>query len=264
MAVVTVTSAAGSPGVTSTALGMAVCWPRPVVLVEADPTGGSSVLAGFFRGEVASSKGLIDLALAHRGGGLAQAVASSVIPIENSGTKLLAGVRGHAQSRSLTEVWEPLLAVLRGLERTGQDVIVDAGRLGLNGSPEPLIYGADVTLLATRTNLPALSAARSWAANLHDGFERRGALPQLKTLLIGKGRPYGPSEVAKVLQIPVVSTVPWEPQMAEVFSVGAAKPRRFDNGSLVRGIRATCAAVQETVTANRAELGSVATAGKRA
>lgn len=172
MVVVTLISASGSPGVTSTALAMAVCWPRPVVLVEADPTGGSSVLAGFFRGEVASSRGLIDLALAHRSGVLADAVATNVIAIQGSTAMLLAGVRNHAQSRSLVDVWEPLLAVLRGLEGTGQDVIVDAGRLGMTNSPDALIYGSDLTLLTTRTNLPSLAGARSWANSLHDAFER--------------------------------------------------------------------------------------------
>ena len=46
MAIVCLTSASGSPGVTTTAVGIAFCWPRPALLVEADPTGGSGVLAG--------------------------------------------------------------------------------------------------------------------------------------------------------------------------------------------------------------------------
>ena len=50
MAVVALASASGSPGVTTTALGLALLWPRPVLLVEADPTGGSGLLAGYFRG----------------------------------------------------------------------------------------------------------------------------------------------------------------------------------------------------------------------
>ena len=50
MAVIALTSASGSPGVTTTALGLALSWPRPVLLVEADPTGASGLLAGYFRG----------------------------------------------------------------------------------------------------------------------------------------------------------------------------------------------------------------------
>lgn len=45
MAVITVTSANGAPGVTTTALALALAWPRPCLLVEADVAGGSSILA---------------------------------------------------------------------------------------------------------------------------------------------------------------------------------------------------------------------------
>ena len=50
MAMIALASASGSPGVTTTALGLALLWPRPILLVEADPTGGSGLLAGYFRG----------------------------------------------------------------------------------------------------------------------------------------------------------------------------------------------------------------------
>ena len=50
MALIVLASAWGSPGVTTTALGLTFNWPRPVLLVEADPTGASGVFAGYFRG----------------------------------------------------------------------------------------------------------------------------------------------------------------------------------------------------------------------
>jgi hypothetical protein len=53
MALIVLTSASGSPGVTTTALGLALTWVRPVLLVEADPTGGSGSPAGYFRGQAA-------------------------------------------------------------------------------------------------------------------------------------------------------------------------------------------------------------------
>ena len=52
---------------------------------------------------------------------------------------LIPGTRAHGQARSLTSLWEPLAAALKQLDAAGQDVIVDAGRLGLAGSPEPLV-----------------------------------------------------------------------------------------------------------------------------
>src|SRR5664279_5333290 len=45
-------------------------WPRPCLLVEADPTGGSGVFAGYFRGESTHAEGLIDLAVSNRQGTL--------------------------------------------------------------------------------------------------------------------------------------------------------------------------------------------------
>src|SRR3546814_8260143 len=63
MAVIALCSASGSPGVTTTSLGLALLWPRPVLLVEADPTGGSGILAGYFRGIRAYDQGLVELAL---------------------------------------------------------------------------------------------------------------------------------------------------------------------------------------------------------
>ena len=77
-------------------------------------------------------------------------------------------------------------------------MIVDAGRLGLTGSPEPLIYAADLMLLVMRSDLVALSAARSWAETLRAGFDELGAPGRVRALLVGEGRPYSGREVAKV------------------------------------------------------------------
>jgi hypothetical protein len=144
---------------------------------------------------------------------------------------------------------------LRALERNGQDVIVDAGRLGLAACPEPLIYGADLTLLVTRSTLPALAGARSWAETLRGEFERTGAESSLGVLLVGDGEPYGAREVSKVLQIPVMASLPLDEDAAAVFSRGANPPRRFESSQLLRGLRAAASAIQSVVNANRASLG---------
>lgn len=256
MALIVLTSASGSPGVTTSALGLALSWPRPSLLVEADPTGGSGVLAGYFHGDVAHIGGLIDLALAHREGVLVEAIAKATMPLPDTAVQLLPGIRGHAQARSLISLWEPLTQALRALERNGQDVIVDAGRLGLVGSPEPLIYGADLTLLVTRSTLPALSGARSWAETLRGEFDRTGAASSLGVLLVGDGQPYGAREVAKVLQIPVTASLAWDQDGAAVFSRGAKPPRRFESSHLLRELRAATWAIAGVVNENRASLGA--------
>ncbi|MBO1756461.1 hypothetical protein [Allobranchiibius sp. CTAmp26] len=264
MAVIVLTSASGSPGVTSTALGLTLSWPRPAVLVEADPTGGSGTLAGFFHGNVAHTGGLMDLALAHREDALSESLPTAMMPIPESTALLLPGVRSHQQARSLAILWSPLAEALVALERNGQDVIVDAGRLGLEGAPGPLLNKADLVLLTSRSTLPALSGARSWAQTLREDFDRVGSLPRLGIVLVGAGQPYSARDVRNVLGLPVMATLPWDPDAAAVFSVGARRPRKFDRGALVRALRSAAAALQAVVDRNRADLATATSVGRPA
>jgi hypothetical protein len=254
MAMIVLASAAGSPGVTTSALGLALTWPRPVLLIEADPTGGSAILAGFFRGTTPQTTGLLDLAWAHREGLLTDALAELPMPIPDSSASLLPGIRSHTQTGSLTALWEPLATALKGLARTGHDVIIDAGRLGLTGSPEPLIYAADLMLLVMRSDLVALAAARSWAETLRAGFNERGTPTSVQALLVGVGRPYSGRDVAKVLGLPVAGALAWQEAEAAVFSHGAAPPRRFDSRALPRSLGAARAAIESAIVADPAKL----------
>ncbi len=265
MSLVVLMSASGSPGVTTTALGLALVWPRPVLLVEADPTGGSAVLAGYLRGAATPPDSLIDLAVAHRQGALPAALPQVTMTLPGSAVTLLPGTRSHEQARSLLPLWEPLTDALRSLEATGQDVIVDAGRLGLFGSPEPLIYGADLALLVTRTDLVALSGARSWAQTLAEEFDRTGAQTAFGVLLVGAGEPYRPREVRTVLRAPVVAAVAWDPACAAVLAKGADPPAPtvaqrlagrspFDDSALLHSLRATRADIESTIATARDHL----------
>lgn len=257
MALIVLFSASGSPGVTASALGLALTWPRHVLLVEGDPTGGSAVFAGYLRAESAPSSSLIDLALADRHGQLAEAIAQSTLRMPgppDSMVSLLPGTRAHGQARSLLPLWETLASEFKALEATGQDVIVDAGRLGLAGSPEPLLYSADLALMVTRTDLVSLSAARSWAETLRTGFERVGGASSLGLLLVGEGEPYSARDVRKVLQIPVTASLAWDPEAADVFAKGAKTPRKFNSSRLVRSLAAGWAAIQSAVDTNRDQL----------
>ncbi len=242
MAVITLTSASGSPGVTTTALGMALLWPRPVVQVEADPTGGSGVLAGYFRGTREYEAGLIELALTPEP--LTDVLPQVVRLIDDSPASFVAGVRSHSQSAALRDLWEPLLDALSGLEENGQDVLIDAGRLGLAGSPAPLLARADLTLLLTRTHLPALAAARAWTTALEHAGQK---WTRAGVITVGEAQPYRPREVSEVLGVPVVASLPDDPDSAAVFHRGAAPAKSFDSGPLVRGLRAAISSVQKVL-----------------
>ncbi|WP_310964100.1 hypothetical protein [Nocardioides terrisoli] len=245
MAVVALTSAAGSPGVTSSAVGLAFCWPRPAVLVEADPTGGSGVLAGFLKGTTPYDVGLLELSLSPLG--VADALRDVVRPLSPT-VSLVAGTRTHAQAAALRDVWEPLASALSDLEASGQDVIIDAGRLGLAGSPQPLLEAADLTLLMTRATLPSISAARSWAEAARQpatGWRHPGLL------LVGEGQPYHATDVAKVLGLPVVADLPDDPEAAAVYHRGAPPPRHFETGPYARSLQAAAQSVQAQLARGR-------------
>ena len=93
MAIIALTAGSGSPGVSTTTVGLALCWPRPVVLVEADPTGGSGILAGYFQGQVAHDGGLIELAMAQREDLVAAELPHQLLDLPGSQARLLPGSR---------------------------------------------------------------------------------------------------------------------------------------------------------------------------
>lgn len=250
-------SASGAPGVTTTALALALHWPRPVVLVEADASGSSGLLAGYFRGQL-DQPGLVDLVLAQRADLLAEAVPRLLVPLEGTEASVLFGLRSHEQAAGASVLWPPLLEVLRGLDPAGTDVIVDAGRLGMPGWPLPLVAEADVVLLVTRGDLPGLAGARSWAAALAADDEPGHAV---RVLLIGEHRPYGGREVARTLGLRVVASIEWAPDLAATYSHGrpaAAVPwwRRigrgpnapqeaFEGSGYIRSVRAVVGALDQ-------------------
>lgn len=239
MAIICLTAASGPGAVTTTALGLALAWPRPVLLVEADPTGGSGILAGFFQGQLPHTGGLIELAMAQREDLVAAELPHQLVDLPASQARLLPGTRSHAQAGSLTALWPALLEALRELESTGQDVLVDCGRLGLEGSPKPLFYGADLTLLLTRSTLPGVIAATSWAQTLR---EQTDATPtQTGLLVVGEGHPYTGRGVSDALGLPLVACVAWDRRSAAVLS------RSHGTFSKRGRLRASLAAAGESI-----------------
>lgn len=243
MAIIALASASGAPGVTSTALGLALAWHRPTLLVEADVTPGSAVLAGYCRGVLPHDQGLIDVALAAGlGDPLDEAIADHVLTLDG-GVRLLAGVATAAQVPSMAALWEPLARSLRAMHDLGVDVIVDAGRLGAAHGPMPLLRHADLVALLLRSDLPSINAARGAVGMLGDELARTGLGTQvLHTVLVGPGRPYSPREVTSVLRTPMLGDVAWDPRAAAVLSTGAPPGRGASRAALSRSLNALASA----------------------
>lgn len=243
MALYLLASASGSPGVSTTATGLAYNWPRPVLLVDADPTGSAAVLAGHFRGELEPGSGLIDLAVAAAEGRLEEAFAAAIAKLPDADVRFLAGVRSHEQAHSLRSLWPQLVGMLRRLDDAGHDVIIDAGRLGLMGTPDELVDRADIVALVTRNSLVSLAGARSRAAALRTRFEHMGATSRLGLMIVEDAprrvQAYGDGQIGRALQLPVVASLPHDQASAEVYSHGSRPNKNHANSSLVKAYAAS-------------------------
>ncbi|RPF21470.1 hypothetical protein EDD34_2099 [Myceligenerans xiligouense] len=241
MAVVALCSASGAPGVSTTCLGLALVWPRPVLLVEADPRGTQALMTGWFQGARPYDAGLVELALSTLA--TMDALRDVARRIDGTDVRFVAGLRSHAQAPVLRGVWEPLAEALAELDATGTDVLVDAGALGYPGSPAPLLASADLTLLAVRSDLPALGGARAWAKEVGEDSLWR----QAGVAVVGPGLPYTTREVSEALGLPVVTHVAWDPDGASVYHQGATSPRRFEASAYLRSLRAAASTITAAV-----------------
>lgn len=250
MAIITLCSAAGSPGVSTTAIGLSLAWTRPCLLLEADPTGSSAVLTGYMRQYAPNGVvSVFDLAVRFRQTGTVPPLMDIATVVPNTEIRLLSGPRSPAHAAVINDAWHALVAELRQLDAAGIDVIVDLGRLGMNASPTALLQSSDLAVLVTRSTLPALVPARYWAEQL---AELTGAdSGRAGLLLIGPGHPYSADDVAKQLKLPVVTTLPSDPTTADVFHLGAKPGRRFDRSPLYRSLPPAAAAIRAQVETSR-------------
>lgn len=223
MAVIVVTGGAGAPGATSTCLALAAHWPSPVVIVEADPSGSSAILAGLLRGSVPGLAGVLEAAVAVRSGALEQTWGELLIELPGSEAMLMPAVALPAQRRTMASEWQQLAPALSQMALSrGLDVLVDAGRLGGTGFAEPLVRLADRVFLVTRSTLRSIHATSVW---VEDVKAMTMDPSRLQLVVIGPGRPYSSRELAKYLGLSVSHELPLDPGGAAVYSDGA-RPKR--------------------------------------
>jgi hypothetical protein len=260
MALIGLTSARGAPGVTTTALGLALHWHRPALLVEADVSGGSAVLAGYLRGTVPHDRGLRDVAVAlSLRDPLDEALNASLIDLQSGQVRLLPGLANAAQAPAVASLWQPLAEHLRSLDGAGLDVIVDLGRWGSRNGPDPLAHHLDLMLLVTRSDLPGIAATRGWVPVLSAELDALGhGSDTLRALVVGPGRPYAPREIAGALGIPLVGNVAWDQRVAASLSHGEQPQRSAAHGQLHRSLAAVASAVAVAAAARPTLAGEVA------
>lgn len=241
MAILLVAAGGGAPGATTLAVGLALTWPRPVLLVDCDPGAHQAVLAGYLAGQSAGGRGLVRVAEAHRDRRpLREAVLDQSLPVTGEDGErhlFLPGFSRPASAGLFGGVWDDLADTFDRLGEVGYDVIVDAGRVDARGLPGPLVERSAVTGLVLRTSLRAVMAARVHLPALTDQ-ERLSTAGRTGLVLVGEGDPYGRREVAKALGVGVHAVVADDPPAAAHLSDGRPRPRKFDSSPLVRSLRA--------------------------
>ncbi len=142
MALLTVMSAKGAPGVTTTAMLVASLWPRPTVLVDADPLGGDVALRlpGEDGRALDRERGLLSLLPAARRGLLPEMVAQHAQTVRG-GQPVLAGLAGPEQAAAVGPLWRTLAEAFARVP--GVDVVVDAGQVHAQSPHLPLVLGSD-------------------------------------------------------------------------------------------------------------------------
>jgi hypothetical protein len=278
MAVIVLTSAAGAPGVTSTAVGLTLTWKRSVILVDADPAAHQAILAGYLRGQISTGKGMQRVAEAHRDRRpLVEVVSDETIPlsagpgpVDGHGAgddtievgpstlsrRLLPGFSNPANAALFDPVWPDLTDTFVEYEAVGIDVIIDAGRLDPRaGLPQPVVERADAVCLITRSDLRSIAASRGAVLRLREQIRLTGNDSNLGLVLLGDNDPYGRREIGNLLSVPVVSVVASEPQSARVFSDGARRGRKFGRSELVRSLHRVGDDLTAQVRRRRSRLG---------
>ncbi|MGA4670347.1 hypothetical protein ACPCG0_11235 [Propionibacteriaceae bacterium Y1923] len=236
MAVVLLCSISGAPGTTTTALGLSLQWPRPVVLADCDRDAPQAITGGYLGGQ-GDGRGLTTLMQAAR---LHSSIRGGLLEhtqrLDLDGRRLfLPGFR-HPSASAIFSSWAQVAEEFSDLHHRGMDVLVDAGRVGPAGLPTELVRRADQVLVVTRSTLRCLVALSAHLPTLLDQVESLSAACEVGLAVVGPGRPYSNAEVSAQFGVPVALSVDWAPDHAAVLSDAADPPRRFDTSAYLTSL----------------------------
>jgi hypothetical protein len=252
MAILLLTSTGGSPGVTTLAVGLAITWPRPILLADCDPGAHQAILAGYLEGRSASGKGLLRVAEAHRDRRpLREAVLDQTLPLsaeQETRRLFLPGFTKPASAMHFGGVWEDLAEAFDRLGEVDFDVIIDCGRSGPSGPPAALLERSALTAVVLTSTLRSIMSARVHLPTLRDHPRLTSAnRGHLELIVVGEGQPYQRGEIARAIEVPVITSIAHDRQSAAHLSDGRPRHRRFDTSPLIRSIRDASSQLSSTL-----------------
>ena len=239
---ISLASVKGSPGVTSTALALAAVWPRPVVLLEADPSGGDLAYRckAVHGGAVAANRGLLQLAAAVRGG-----LPGAGVVIDESqqlacGVNLIQGVTRAGQARAFSGLWPTIASASVDAE---VDVIADLGRLDRTSPVMPLAEHSTHLLTVAAATLESVMHLREDVQDLMRSLAPARAIPVCPVLVgpdarAGRDRSDLDSlfDDAGIAARPTLS-LPFDPKALSRLEQGESPSGRLGRTLLMRGAK---------------------------
>jgi hypothetical protein len=154
VALISLMSAKGAPGTTTTTMLLANLWPAPSILVDADPLGGDIAmrLPGE-HGPLDPGQGLMSLLPAARRGLEPQTVVAHA-QTALGGQQVLAGLPGPEQAVAAAPLWPSLAQAFARVP--GIDVFADAGQVSSRSTHLAMVEASSALLCVYRP--------RAWSA----------------------------------------------------------------------------------------------------
>lgn len=258
MSTLAVASAGTSPGVTTTALALTMAWARPVMLVEADVSKPSAVVAGLLQGALPADAGLMGVA---QTAGIEAVTEQDIwdfsVPLpqqsdEELGRWLLPALSEPAAARQMRSFWTDLLRVLRGLDAHPMDAIVDLGRIEERHGRHDLILDTDHLALVVRSDLASVAALGAYLPEIEADRASRGASETISVIVVEDlAQKISSSQISKYLGVPVAGRIPHAAQAAAALSGGARVTTRTRR-PLEAAARAATATLVQSINNRRA------------
>ncbi len=239
---VSLASAKGSPGVSTSAHVLAATWPRQALLAELDAAGSDLVyrLRTQDGRPLDGDRGVVSLAAAVR--------REPNVPLEDhvtvidGGLSVLVGLSRPDQAIAIGSGWAQLASTL---QRRG-DVIADVGRLAPGAPSLGVALASDLTIMVTRPGVENYGHLRERLTWLQEN-SRHSEPIRLAVLLIApwKSRHEG-KDLDRLLRssgldVPIVGLLPEDTAAAD--ALAGRRPRALRRTLLVRSARTVAATI---------------------
>lgn len=262
MAVITLASFGHSPGTTTAATALALRWPTPVMLLEADSSKPSAALSGYLRGQSPHVAGLDGLAVASQRGELTPAALWQQSMAITETVNLVPGFTRLAAATGSGAFWTELAALLRTTEGSGTDVIVDCGRITPRDPRYALIETADSAALTIGATLPDIAACtarfddqHTLTSNFLGRLEDQGRREHARLIVIDRAfENYSEREISSLIGAPALGTLPWDPDSASHWTLGRSSNKKLDRRPYQKAIDALTGQLRQHIADRRAVL----------